>query len=78
MHKKIEDLRDQVLAHCDISVLEAEVFYKPEAKFPEPLIIQNKLTDLPNITKIRELIEYVLNEIYQEQERYNQRYADSH
>ncbi|SEN63784.1 hypothetical protein [Nitrosomonas marina] len=78
LHEKIENLRDQVLAHCDISVLEAKVYYNPEAKFPVPLICQNNLTGLPNITEIRELIEYVLDEIYPEQERYNQRYADSH
>ena len=76
LHKHILDLRDQVLAHSDITVLDAKVSYDNNAVFPVTLIISNRLGDLPKVTDIRNLVEAVLDELYLEQEKYNKQYAN--
>ncbi len=76
LHEKILALRDQVLAHSDLSVLDARVSYDKNASFPVPVIVVNILGELPQVTDIRNLVEQVLDGLYSKQEEYNQHYSE--
>ncbi len=76
LHEKIVGLRDQVLAHSDLSVLDASVSYDKNASFPVPLIVSNVLGELPQVTDIRNLVELVLDELYSKQGKYEKNYAE--
>lgn len=76
LHEKIVGLRDQVLAHSDLSVLDASVSYDKNASFPVPLIVSNVLGELPQVTDIRNLVELVLDELYSKQGKYEKHYAE--
>lgn len=76
LHEKILDLRDQVLAHSDLSVLDASVSYDKNVSFPVPLIVSNILGELPKVADIRNLVELVLDGLYSKQGKYEQHYAE--
>ena len=76
LHEKILNLRDQVLAHSDLSVLDASVSYDKNASFPVPLIASNVLDELPQVTDIRNLVELILDGLYSMQEKYENHYAE--
>ena len=76
LHQKILDFRDQVLAHSDLSVLDARVSYDKNASFPVPLIVSNVLGGLPQVNDIRHLVELVLDELYAKQGKYEQHYSE--
>ena len=71
LHKKILYLRDKVLAHSDIDILEAKIYYDKNAVHPIPLISTNIEPNMPKLSEIRKLIEFVLDELYKKQENYN-------
>ncbi len=60
LHKELINLRDKVMAHSDIDVLDANVVYDKSAQYPVPMIAKNSLNALPDISNIRGLIEHVL------------------
>lgn len=77
LHEKILSLRDQVLAHSDLSVLDASVCYDRNALFPVPLIVSNAFVELPEVTDIKNLVELVLDVLYSKQGEYEQLYAEN-
>lgn len=77
LHKAIIDLRDAMLVHSDISVMDAKVSYNHSSKFPVPLIVSKTVTNLPKVADIRALVERVLDKLYMEQEKYDQHYSSS-
>jgi len=72
LHKRIIDARDQILAHSDLTVMEAKLYVKNS---PHGKIVgtgQNKIygtEELSNIDTIIDLIERTLDSMYVEAER---------
>lgn len=73
-HEKLLMLRHQVMAHSDLSVLDASVSYDKTANFPVPLIAKNVLDGFPSVTEIKKLVEIVLDALYQEEHEYRLRF----
>jgi len=71
LHEQLANLRDKVMAHSDIDALDASVSYDKTAKYPVPIIVKNSLNGLPNISKIRILIEHVLDKLYEKEGDYH-------
>jgi hypothetical protein len=74
LHGRLLKLRHQVMAHSDLSVLDANVSYDKSADFPAPLIFKNVLDNFPNITEIKKLVETVLDALYQQEAQYELRF----
>ena len=64
LHSHLLALRDQTLAHSDLSLMEAKVYIHELAGKPFPLIISNTEPQLPEIAKVQGLIERVLDSLY--------------
>jgi hypothetical protein len=60
-------LRDTVLAHSDLGPIDAKVVYGDEH---EPFIIKNTLPKFPSPTEIKEIIEFVLDDLYSKESEY--------
>jgi hypothetical protein len=67
IHEEIINLRDKVLAHSDLTVLDAKVYYGETHK---PIISKNILKSMPAPSNIRKLIEYVLDDLYSKESEY--------
>jgi hypothetical protein len=78
LHENIIQLRDQILAHSDISILNATVSYDKNSEYPFPLVCKNTIPNMPNLLDIRNLIEFVLDELYKKQNIYNKKFASLH
>lgn len=68
LHKNLLCLRNQVMAHSDIHRLDAHIFSEPNAKLP-PVIIKNRMDNLPKVCEIKNLIEAVLDDLYKANSR---------
>ena len=64
LHRSVIDLRDQFLAHSDISIKDATVYLGQLAGKPFPLIISNVDLALPEPSAIKALVERVLDALY--------------
>lgn len=62
------------MAHSDINVLDANVSYDKTANFPIPLIVKNILDNFPSIIEIKNLVETVLDALYQQEAQYELRF----
>lgn len=71
LHERLLILRNQVMAHSDISVLDANVSYDKTADYPTPLIVKRVLDSLPSITEIKGLVEAVLDALYLQEAQYD-------
>ena len=74
LHERLIVLRDKVMAHSDLSVLDAKVYYDKTAQYPVPLIVQNKLDSFPSVAVIKHLVETVLDALYAEEPEYENKY----
>ncbi len=74
LHDRLLELRNQVMAHSDLSVLDPNVSYDKTADFPIPLIVKNVLDNFPSIHEIKSLVETVLDALYQQEARYELRF----
>lgn len=74
MHDRLLDLRNQVMAHSDLTVLDANVSYDQTAEFPVPLIVKNVLDNLPSVSEIKNQVEAVLDSLYQQEAQYELRF----
>ena len=68
LHKRIIDLRDQFLAHSDLSIKDATVYKGKIGDRVLPLIISNTDPQLPKPDAVRRLIERLLDYLYQNEE----------
>jgi len=67
LHQQILDLRDQVLAHSDLTLKEAKVYIPP---YPgRPTVASNRPPSLPDGEAVVALIERTLEKMYLERER---------
>jgi len=62
------------MAHSDLSVLDAKVYYDKTAEYPVPLIVKNKLDSFPRVSVIKHLVETVLDALYAEEPKYENKY----
>lgn len=67
LHEEIISLRDTVLAHCDLGPLDAKLVY---GSSDSPMIVMNSTPNLPKPSDIRQLIEFVLDELYRKKSEY--------
>ena len=74
LHEQLLKLRHQVMAHSDLHVLDASVSYDKTANFPVPLIVKNILDSLPGIIEIKDLVETVLDALYQQEAQFELRF----
>jgi hypothetical protein len=74
LHRQLLSLRDQFLAHSDLSLKEAKVYVGEVAGQPLPLIISNTDPVLPKLATVKQLIERVLDGLYRELPVYEQRF----
>jgi hypothetical protein len=74
LHDRLLKLRHQVMAHSDLTVLDENVSYGKLADFPKQLIVKNVLEDFPKIIEIKKLVETVLDDLYQQEARYDLRF----
>jgi len=68
LHQQIIDLRDQFLAHSDLSIKDATVYRGKIGDRVLPLIISNTDPQLPEPDAVRQLIERLLDYLYQNEE----------
>lgn len=66
LHDRIIDLRDTVLAHSDIAVKDAKLYFGNVGGRPLPLIASNTAVVLPSLAEFRGLIERSLDQLYSE------------
>ncbi len=64
LHDRIIDLRDTMLAHSDIAVKDAHLYFGNVEGRPLPLIASNTAAVLPSLTDFRGLIERSLDQLY--------------
>jgi hypothetical protein len=69
LHKRILDLRDQVLAHCDLTLKQAKLHIFSAGNAPRYLIASNIAETLPSREAVISLIEASLDKMYLESER---------
>ncbi len=67
LHEIVIDLRDQVVAHSDLTVLDASLSYGGSH---EPCLIMNNIDSFPEAKKLRKLIERVLDQLYLQEPDY--------
>lgn len=65
LHERIIDLRDTVLAHSDISVKDAKVYFGKIGDRALPLIVSNTLPLFPSLADVRGLVERSLDRLYE-------------
>lgn len=70
LHDRLLDLRNQVMAHSDLNILDAKICYDKTAEFPIPLISKNILGNFPSVTEIKSQVETVLDALYQQETKY--------
>jgi hypothetical protein len=68
LHDRIITLRDQFLAHSDITIKDAKVYRGKIRDRVLPLIISNTDPPLPEFDEVRRLIERLLDYLYQKEE----------
>lgn len=64
LHNRLLRLRDKVLAHTDIPEKDVKVYLGSSTDPRIPMMIQNTGPDLPELERTQELIETVLNDLY--------------
>lgn len=74
LHARLLDLRNQVMAHSDLTVLDTNVCYDQTAEFPVPLIVKNVLDNFPSVSEIKNQVEAVLDSLYQQEAQYELRF----
>ncbi|MBR9865871.1 MAG: hypothetical protein GYB18_02015 [Oceanospirillales bacterium] len=75
-HARLLKLRNQVMAHSDLRVLDAKVFYDQTDEYPVPLIVQNVQGNFPKVSEIRNQVEAVLDALYQQGAQYELRFKE--
>lgn len=73
-HARLLELRNQVMAHSDLSVLDAKVCYDQTTEFPVPIIAKNVLGNLPSVSEMKNQVEAVLDALYQQNSQYELRF----
>ena len=69
LHQQILVLRDQVLAHTDLTLKEAQVYIASHAGRSLVTVLSNILPALPDSEDVIKLIEHTLDQMYVEVER---------
>ena len=64
LHERLLALRDQTLAHSDLSIKDARVYVSEVGGRPFPLIVSNTSPQLPAPGTVRGLIERLLDALY--------------
>jgi hypothetical protein len=70
LHQQILDLRDQVLAHSDLTLKEAQVYIASHGDHPLVGVASNSLPTFPDSEAVITLIENTLDKMYVEIERH--------
>jgi hypothetical protein len=70
LHTQILDLRDQELAHCDLTVRNARVSLRRTRGIPHACIAQNCSTTLPDLHSVIALTEATLDMLYSERAKF--------
>ena len=73
-HTRLLELRNQIMAHSDLSTLDAKVFYDKTADIPAPLITQDVMGNLPIVSEIKNQVEAVLDSLYKQETDYEYRF----
>ena len=76
LHKKLLNLRDQFLAHSDLSIKDAKVNVVEVAGQPLPLITSNIDPQLPEPEAVRQLIERTLLHLYKKHPEYLRQFKE--
>ena len=66
LHKTLISLRDTVLAHSDLGPLDAKIVYREHGA----ILIKNTLPKFPRPADIKEIIEFVLDDLYNKENDY--------
>ena len=69
LHQQILDLRDQVLAHTDLTLKEAQLYITSHAGHSLVMVGSSSLPTFPDGEEVIKLIEYTLDKMYVEIER---------
>ena len=69
LHQQILDLRDQVLAHSDLTLKEAQVYITSHGEHTFVGVLSNSLPTFPDSEAVITLIENTLDKMYVEIER---------
>lgn len=69
LHQQIIGLRDQVLAHCDLTVKQANLHLTETAGIPSYIISSSIIDSLPPIRSVIDLLEQSLTLMYRECEK---------
>jgi len=77
LHIQLLDLRDQVLAHSDLSVKDARVYVSEISGQPVPIIVSNAEPVLPSIIAVKTHVEHMLDALYAQRPTYEQQYKDT-
>ena len=73
LHTRLLDLRNQVMAHSDLTVLDVNVCYDQTAEFPVPLIVKNIMNNFPDVGERKKQVEAVLDFLYHKKTQYELR-----
>ena len=76
LHDRLLSLRDQALAHSDLSIKEAKVYVDAISGQPFPLIMSNADPSLPSPAAVRALVESVLDALYARIPDFNEMFRD--
>ncbi len=77
LHSQLLALRDQVLAHSDLTVKDAKLYVGESNGRALPLIISNTAQQLPRTSQVRQLVEHLLDALYAEIPTYEQQFKNS-
>lgn len=77
LHDQILDLRDQFLAHSDLTIKEAKLYLEEVAGQRLPFIVSNTDPLLPGSTEVKKLIERSVTALFNEIEEYQKRFNSS-
>jgi hypothetical protein len=74
LHKTLLELRDQVLAHSDLSQKDAKVYVGTTSGRAIPVIISETAPELPDPETVRLLVERVLDALYAQLSMYERQF----
>ena len=77
LHKTLLDLRDQFLAHSDLTIKDAKLHLVEVAGQPYPLISSNTDPQLPKLETVRKLIERTLLALDERHPEYLRQFKDA-
>jgi len=77
LHQQLLNLRDQVLAHSDLTVKDAKLYLGQVGEKIMPLIVSNTTPQLPEKERVQRLVERVLDALYAQIPAYQAQFQSS-